>query len=200
MASVFDEILLKGIRSGHAPAKEQAARDWFRSTAKKTTKTKANPTAMMKSDKARLKTRPAMGALYSFYYDPKHKKTLPYFDRFPLVFPFGKAKDGFMGLNMHYLPPPFRAKLMDALYETASNKRFNDATKLKISYETLKGASKYKWYKPCVKHYLVPHMRSRFFQVYSAEWDIALFLPTAQFEGATQTKVWADSRKIIRGK
>ena len=44
------------------------------------------------------------GEMYMFYYDAKHKDTLPYWDRFPLVFPFSKVKDGFLGLNLHYLP------------------------------------------------------------------------------------------------
>jgi len=32
-----------------------------------------------------------------------------------------------------------------------------------------------------------------------SEWDLALFLNIARFEKATQSEVWEDSKKIIRG-
>jgi len=42
-------------------------------------------------------------------------------------------------------------------------------------------------------------VKSRFLKVESSEWDIALFLPSARFEGASKQKIYADSRRIIRG-
>ena len=79
----------------------------------------------------------------------------------------------------------------------AEDNRYDEDTRLKISYRVLNGASKYKYFKPCVKHYLTPHVKSRFLEVYAAEWDIALFLPTERFVGAGKGKVQADSRKMI---
>ncbi len=55
------------------------------------------------------------GNLYMYMYDPKLKATLPYYDRFPLVFPFSKTPDGFIGLNLHYLPYQLRVMLLDHL-------------------------------------------------------------------------------------
>ena len=52
-----------------------------------------------------------IGALYFFVYDPKTKADLPYYDRFPLVLPLKREPDGFLGLNLHYLPIPLRIKL-----------------------------------------------------------------------------------------
>ena len=57
-----------------------------------------------------------------FFYDPKHKDTLPYYDRFPLSVIIGPAKGGFYGLNLHYLPPVLRAKMLDALMDIATIK------------------------------------------------------------------------------
>ena len=200
VAKVFDDILLRGVRSGQMPARTDASREWYRQQAKDTTRPQSRPEKMIKEiGKERARGRFELGNMYMFNYDPKHKATLPYYDRFPLIFPINRAKGGFMGINMHYLPPVLRAKLMDALYETSNNKYYDETTKLKLSYQTLAGATKFKEFKPCVKHYLTGQLRSRLIYISPTEWDVALFLPTARFVGATQAQVFKDSRKIIRG-
>jgi len=136
--------------------------------------------------------------MYLFNYDPKTKAELPYYDRYPLIFPVQGAPGGFYGINMHYLPYTLRAKLMDALYELSNNKRYDENTKLRLSYEVLKGASKYKLFKPTFKRYLSGHVRSRFVEISSSEWDIALFLPLESFAKASKSSVWADSRRMAR--
>ena len=195
MAVIFDEILSKGIRAGKVPAREQQSRTWYRDTANKF-KT-VNERNLMKGDIDRLRSQPKIGHMYMFYYDAKHKETLPYFDRFPMIFPYKKVKGGFMGINLHYLPHILRAKLMDSLYDISSNDLYDETTKLRMSYNILSSASKYKWFKPCIKHYLTTQVRSRFLYVYPAEWDIALFLPLERFSGASKSKVWSDSKKLI---
>jgi hypothetical protein len=148
-------------------------------------------------DKDRFVNSPRIGQMYMFTYDPKHKDTLPYYDRFPLVFPFRKVQGGFLGLNMHYLPLPYRAKLMDSLYTISNNTLYNETTRLKLNYDLLNGASQFRYFKPTVKHYLTDHLMSRFMYIFPAEWDVALFLPLEKFQKASKQKVWADSRKII---
>ncbi len=198
VARVFDDLLLKGIRAGQVPARTQSAREWYRNQAKQTRT--VNETDLLKQSTDRLESRFRIGHMYHFIYDPKHKATLPYYDRFPLIFPINKAKGGFLGINFHYLPMPLRAKLMDALYDVASNDRYDESTKLNISYRTLAGVAKYREFAPTIKHYLTKQVRSRMMYIAPTEWDIALFLPSAKFEGATKTQVWADSRKTVRGK
>ena len=141
--------------------------------------------------------RPMVGSMYMYYYDPKHKATLPYYDAFPLVFPYKKVEGGFMGINLHYLPLPLRAKLMDALYDVSNNERYDETTRLKLNYNVLNSTAKFKYFKPCIKHYLTDQMRSRFLYVYPSEWDMALFLPLERFRGASKQKVWAESKKLI---
>jgi hypothetical protein len=196
-AKVFDEILLRGIRSGQVPARTQTAREWYRNQAKQIRT--VNETEFRTQSTDRYENRFRIGHMYQFIYNPKHKSTLPYYDRFPLIFPINKAKGGFLGINFHYLPLPLRAKLMDSLYEIATDDRYNENTKLQISYKTLAGAAKYREFAPTIKHYLSSNVVSKMIYIAPSEWDIALFLPTAKFQGATQTQVWADSRKIIRG-
>jgi len=202
---VFDEILAKGIRAGEIPARTKAARQWYRDQASKLVKggekaTGISGESMVRSVGDRATSRPIIGNMYTFKYDPKHKDTLPYYDMYPLIFPINKAKGGILGINFHYLPPQLRAQLMDALYSTVNNKSYDENTRLRISYDILNGASKYRFFKPTIKHYLLNHMKTRLVYINPSEWDIALFLPTARFVGATKQKVYADSRKIaLRG-
>ena len=63
---------------------------------------KATATGLMRSGK--LNSRPSAGRLNMYFYDPKTKKKLPYYDTFPLVLPVDTFRGGFVGLNFHYLP------------------------------------------------------------------------------------------------
>ena len=195
VSKVFDELLAQGVRSGQIPARTQQSRDWFRTAARKT---KVTPESVIRSERTRFKNRVTMGKMYLFNYDPKHKATLPYYDRYPLIFPVQPADGGFYGINMHYLPHVLRARLMDALYSLSSNKRYDEKTRLKLSYNILNSVTKYKAFKPTFKRYLTNHVRSRFIEISSAEWDIALMMPLQKFAKASASEVWRDSRKTAK--
>ena len=194
VSSLFNSILLKGVRSGQIPARTQQSRDWFREQAKRATGATGEK-VIKEADKAQYKTQITIGKMYLFSYDAKHKKTLPYFDRSPLIFPISRVKGMMSGLNFHYLPLKQRAILMDALYEIANNDRFDETTKLKVSYDVLSGASRFKWFAPTIHNYLRSQLRSRFIEIPPTDWDTAIFLPLSKFEGASSRTVWADSRK-----
>lgn len=193
-AFTFDKILEKGAALGKLPAKERKSRDWFRNQARKTSIT---PRKLRSEAKSQAVDRVDIGKMYFFVYDPKMKKELPYYDRFPLIFPFKELSDGFMGINLHYLPPRLRAKLMDALYGLVNNKKYDETTRLNLSYRILNGAARYRFFKPTVKRYLLEKVRSRFIEVNAEQWDMALFLPVEQFSKASKSKVWSDSRNGI---
>ena len=190
----FTDILAKGVRQGLMPGRTQEARDWFRNTAMKANRITENK-LLASSDI--LVNRTEVGRMYLFAYDPKTKADLPYYDRFPLIFPFKALPDGFLGINMHYLPYVLRAKLMDLLYNYVSDPKLNTRARLKITYSLLQSASTNKYIKPCVKRYLFSHVRSKFVYILPAEWDIALFLPVENFKKANVRQVWNDSRRII---
>lgn len=195
--TTFDTLLTQGVRAGQIPARTQDARDWYRETARQ--RRRINERSLIQSESSRFKSRMRIGDMYMFYYDPKHKETLPYYDRFPLVFPFKKAPGGFLGINMHYLPLELRAKLMDALYDLSVNQRFDETTRLRMNYQILSSAAKFRFFKPCIKHYLTNQMDSKFWYVFPSEWDIALFLPLERFAKKNKRFVQQESRKIVRG-
>jgi hypothetical protein len=124
------------------------------------------------------KSFPEIGKMYLFVYDAKHKATLPFFDVYPLVFPIEYYSDGFLGLNLHYLPPFARTGLLDSLSSIATDNKYTDNTKLNISYGVLKSASNsFGDYNSCVKRYLFGQVRSGFNYVSPADWPKAAVLP-----------------------
>jgi hypothetical protein len=134
-----------------------------------------------------------IGKMYTYAYSALHADTLKYWDRFPLIFYVGPAKGGFYGINLHYCPPKARAILFDALMSVVNNTKVQQNKKLAISYQILKDAEKFKIFKPCFKHYLVSQLQTRVVEIPYEQWATALFLPTAQFEGAANSKVWSDT-------
>jgi len=136
-----------------------------------------------------------IGRMVMYYYDPKHKETLPYYDRFPLAIIVDIQPDGFTALNLHYLPINIRAQLLDALYKIYKNKHTNEKKKLTLSYDILKGTSRAKMFAPCFKKYLSKHVRSKFYVIPVDEWEMMITLPLERFEKKSKQQVWAESRK-----
>jgi hypothetical protein len=191
---LFTEIL------ANAPDQYQAgvrANQWLREQAQ-AIRSVPNPKSLLTKQSDRLVTSLTVGRMYLFMYDPKLKQELPYYDRFPLIFPFRRVKGGFYGINLHYLPHMLRAKLMDNLYSLANNKANDDTTKLRLSYQLLSSTSKFRYFEPCVKHYLNSHVKSRFLWVPAEQWETALFLPLERFVGATKQQVWRESRRMVQ--
>lgn len=196
---IFQQIADRGKAQGLVPGSEEA-RDWFRDSAMSLTR--VDTTRIMKN-KANLQNKMTMtdiGRLYSFFYDPKHKATLPYYDRFPLIFMMEMYSDGFLGMNLHYLPPIYRARLMDALYAIEIKDNMRESKKLKMSYQLMKTAGKFRYYSPCVKRYLTQHVKSRFLYVPYEQWDVAIMLPTERFSKKGKSTVWNESKQQIRSK
>jgi len=193
MSNIFNRLELQAFRAGVTPRTKES-REWFRKKA--SNMRSINREALMKEEPLRQSNKRIIGSMQMFFYDPKTKDTLPYYDKFPLVVVVGPAEGGFYGLNLHYLPPILRAKMLDALMEVASSPNSEDA-KFVITYKRLQSIAKLRYYKPCFKHYLNKHVKSRFAEVPAPEWEIATFLPTADFRKANSQKVFYDSRQMI---
>ncbi|NBO99968.1 MAG: hypothetical protein EBU90_07535 [Proteobacteria bacterium] len=135
------------------------------------------------------------GNMYLFLYDPKHKETLPYYDRLPLVLPFNSAKDGFLGINLHYLPYLVRFRILGALTDYAVNSNVSEKTRIQISWKILSSSARLAPVTACVKHYLFDHVKSRFLKIRYNDWITASQLPIEQFAKAKKTTVWNETRK-----
>jgi hypothetical protein len=190
MAKLLDRIKTSLAKEGLTP-RTNASRAWLRAKVKDL---KPTSSGLMR-DKDRLKNTSMIGKMYFYFYDPKTKDTMPYYDRFPLVIPIERYNDGFLGLNLHYIHPKHRMILLDKLSDTMSNDTYDEKTKLKINYRYLAAASRIFEANPCIKRYLFTQIESRFLEITADEWDIAAMLPVETFVGATTSKVYADSRK-----
>ena len=171
MANIFNQLELDAFKAGITPRTRQS-RDWFRSKAQNL---RINRNELMKQEPIKLSSREVVGS----------------------IIVIGPASGGFLGMNLHYIAPALRAKLLDSLMDVTTDEKYNDKTRFEVSYRMLKSAAKYKWFKPCVKHYLSSNVKSRFARVPAPEWEIAAFLPTADFQKASKSTVYADSKRMI---
>ena len=162
-----------------AKDKEQQSNDWFIGKARSAAGYRKN---IVNNDQ-RGRDAAIIGKMYFFVYDPKHKDTLPMYDRFPLVFPIEPYGNGFLGLNLHYLSPGERAWLLNKLKEFRTSTKLTPNTRLRLSYDLLSSTKKLaSTTRPCIKRYLFSHVRSKFIEMTAEEWDNAINLPVAQFE------------------
>lgn len=146
-------------------------------------------------------TRPEMGLMNFFMYDPKYKdnvNVLPYYDRFPLIMPVEPLKEvrqGFMGLNFHYLSIPMRLKLLNVISEYSNNESMDETTRIRLTWNRIK---RNPMVRPTIKRYLYDHVKTPFRVITAEEMMVAVLLPVQQFVRATDKKVYADSRRTIR--
>ena len=137
---------------------------------------------------------PFYGRLNMFFYDPKLKAKLQYYDRFPLVLPLERYSDGFLGINFHYLPIPLRIRLLDRLVDFSSNTKFDESTKLNVNYT---GVKDIRLVKPTLHRYLSGRVKTDFRRIDADEFTVATLLPVARFSKAPISKVYSDSRKML---
>ena len=146
--------------------------DWY----KKQVQSMTTPGARALINQGKATLRPKYGVMNLFGYDPKLKATLPYYDRFPLIFPIDFAKGGFYGINFHYLQPGARVNFLRQLSRFASDKNFDSKTRYNI------GQLSGRYYKKTIKHYLYSQVRTSFLNITADEMAIAIFLPVARFK------------------
>ena len=174
--------------------------DWFKKNVELLKTVHGN--VLMSSDRQRLVplhglTPKHTGRMIMFFYDPKWKDKLPYYDRFPLVLPIRFYNNGFLGLNLHYLPIHIRAQLLDRIYTRYLSRQFDENEKLRLDYAELNSSRSLRFFKPCIKRYLYSHCRSRFYLVDPTEWNMMLMLPTERFEKKGKDYVWRESKQKL---
>ena len=136
-----------------------------------------------------IQRRPAYGVLNLYGYNPKHEQILEYYDVFPLTIPIEKLKNGFVGINLHYLSVPMRYKLLQKLMPLTAENRI-------IGWRRV---SRFREIKPCVKRYLGQYVKTAFLPIVEHDqMELASLMPIQRFMKANETKVWADSRRMVR--
>ena len=181
-------------------AKSKKAIEWFRKIVKETQRTAFPATTgrkeIMTDRNIGIRTgKPIIGKLYLFQYSAKWADILPYWDMWPLIFPFDYAKNGFYGINLHYLPINARVDLMLRLIKAqGASGNLTDNYKLKLSYDII---TNYPPAKPCIKRYLFSHVQGKgFYGIKGEDWSYAASLPLQKFRGASTNTVWGRSKAM----
>ena len=184
MASVFDTIKRNA-------GDLDRSNSWYRSQVNRIA---SGTTAQQLFRQGKLARRPSVGRLNLFGYNPKLRKTLPYYDVFPLVLPLEAFSGGVIGMNFHYLPPLLRMRLLERMQAKATDKRFDKNRKFDVTYDDVKNLG---IVKPTIKKYLYSYAQTGFLRINADEAATAIFLPVQRFKKASEAKVYSDSRRII---
>ena len=198
MAEVQERFLSKvsdAIKTGTVGKEVQRSARWFQDKIKglkgdlrnrfsSTNAAKFYREADNKVEKAILKKRIELGDLFCYYYNPKYRATLPYYDMFPMIMLLSAEKETFLGINFHYLRPKWRAILLDRVTARI-------------------GGGLPKWSKlrnirqiaPTIKRYRYDHIMRKVVPIEENEQEIAIFLPTERFRKAGKSKIWSESER-----
>ena len=128
--------------------------------------------------------RASLGDLFCYYYNPKYRKTLPYYDMFPMIMLLSAEKDTFLGINFHYLRPKWRAILLDRV-----------TAKIGGGIPRWSKLRKIKQIAPTIKRYRFDHIMLKVVPIEEDEQEIAIFLPTEKFKKAGKAQVWSGSER-----
>lgn len=140
-------------------------------------------------------TQPELGSICHFVYDAKYKDSLPWWDKFPLCIPADNAAGGFYGWNLHYVSSKMRKYILDNLRDNSKKQMKLD--RVRANYKFLKTMSIYDDIKPCIKHYLLNHVESRFLVINQEHWDKIITLPTAQWQNSKPPGINEEGTKAI---
>ena len=151
------------------------------------------PLEMIREEQSRLRGRFTWGVMNMFFYKPQGAAKLEYYDLFPLVIPFRKYTNGFVGINLHYLPFDLRIKLLSkAMVQMGQSTGQADIEE--AAGEGVVGARGDKvllqWQRikhnetviPIVRRYRAKNVMSKFMVIEPSEFIIAAMLPTARFK------------------
>ena len=145
------------------------------------------------------------GRLYMFNYrNPIAKNTLPYYDMFPVVLVINHrpSKNYFQGLNFHYLPPKYRAEILDELYryminEGAEGDSISRTIRARLSprvdYEFMKKRRSMMSFKPLWRRYNLDRVIGQYLYVPPKAWDAITMMPLARFRKRGINSIYMDS-------
>jgi hypothetical protein len=194
--SIFDKISAAAFRAG-IQSRTPKSEEWFTSKVKELSM--PSRTKLLKDEALEKRSKVLVGDMVMYFYDPKTKDTLPYYDKVPLTIVVGPAPGGFYGLNLHYVNPVARARLLNELFKLAPKNLTTDSRLARLRYDMLQGVKKYKEYEPCFKRYLMSNVKSQMSRVPMTDWETAIYLPIQQFKKKSSRSVWAQSRKVYQG-
>lgn len=145
------------------------------------------------------KAKMSPGVLLHFTYFAKWRDDLPYWDAFPLALIMDVQKNGFLSLNLHYLPYYIREKFLTVMMKNLMAPDKTNFQKVKFTYGMLAEAKKFQYMRPAIKKHLFSQIKSKPVMIPPQDFDKIIFLPSSDFVKASESKVWRDSAKMTKG-
>jgi hypothetical protein len=192
------QLLKKQLEEEGIKPNTKLSQEWFLDKIREIGGLKVETSRIMREPPIKMAANQFRGRMYLFRYNPLNKRTLPYYDMFPLVILLEKSKTGFMGLNLHYLPIDLRQRLFYNLLPRASQSEFRWNTYLKIDYDYLTSRTTLRAHKACIKRYRYDQVYGRLSNIPAPEWEVAVHLPLASWRKAAESRVYKDSREKSR--
>lgn len=138
------------------------------------------------NNELRMPSRFLPGQMVFFKYKPQTDRFLgsnSAYDVFPLVVITEVYKDGFEGINLHFISRRWRRELFNAIEQFLPVRRMGDPslTRLGATYRRIKGPKKFKFFKPCYRRYVRGGFRRRPILIPSEFWDVLVDVDLALF-------------------
>ena len=191
MANILEQIN----RIGQASKNEIKPASWYKNQIRQLGLGTIDTQRLMKE--GNLTSRALPGFMYLFKYDPKDKN-MPYYDMFPLVIPFRRMNEGFVGINFHYLPYPIRLNILKEFEKYANNKNLNERTRVRLNYRLIESSRVFRFVNPAIRRYNNQQLRSRLLTIPFNDWNVASQLPVQKFRKATMETAIRDSIRKFR--
>ena len=145
------------------------------------------------------RARPGWGELNLFQYAPKKPERLKYYDLFPIVLPLVKHRNGFTGLNFHYLPYTLRVKLLTLLAEAYGDE---STQRINVTYFMIRNM---RLIRPVIRRYIRTQVETMYLRIPLDDMLIGILLPVQKFRTGgldsmsevMNREVWRDSRGTV---
>lgn len=131
-----------------------------------------------------------LGLPVLFIYNAKYKSTLPYWDALPNSIIIGHYPNGFLGINLHYIPWAKRINLANRLLKSVKNKNrinYRDIQKAWIGAKLPVGLAYL-----AIRRYLYSHIKSNIKQFDWETYKLVVREIPPKFQKQSQEAVYKD--------
>ena len=175
----------------------KTALQWLKDSIKGINKNKkgsSNDYSEILGDKERNVKTKLLGQVLLFGYKPASK--VKFFDRYPLVIVTKITGSGFSGINLHYIPPIDRLKMILLMSYLLYDRKEEDVQKMRVKVLSLMNKKIFTKYQSTVlNNYSVQNIVGKPKITKPEEWANFAFLPV--FKGINPSKLYSEILKEI---
>ncbi len=157
-----------------------------------------------------------VGKIYSFYYDPKYKDKLEFYDNVPMSIIIGhiKTKAGnvnALGINLSFIPPKARAAILDRIVKVFNTmiikpneamideEKFRSQKELPLYYDICKKILQNSGFEYAIRSYIYSHMESEPLIITYEDWWRILTFPSKYIVNLNIRAIYIRYKKKMDG-